>query len=452
MIALFKEVLLPYLVWSIVMGTFFYGLFKKPQAALLLMAFLVSLPSIWYPAQSLPLGQKTMDMLVISSLLGLSIQKIGFERAPKHKLLIWIFVITYIATWNTSLRYGLSMPLTLDNPVLADWKNYVLMMCLYFAAFNVMKTEEDVKKLIVVMMGALLLIIVQNYRSVMSGEQYSQTTRAAGPFEVVGLNCNHFGAFLAHYCTAALGLFLMDKESKLRRIMYFMIFAGGVYPIFYTYSRGAYLATFVALFVIGVVRFRPILLLVFILAMTWQTLLPESVVARIQMTENSSGQLEESAALRLVVWDLAKNLFSDNPIFGIGFNGFIFASHGMRLHNTHNFYLQTAAEQGIVGIVILSALVLRGGWSAWKLFRSDASGFARGTGLAFLSATIAVMVTNIFGDRFSQLALGGYFFLFMGAVDRLTLLNDQRRPAPSKPVRAVRLPRAPRSTAIGDAR
>lgn len=427
MIALLKEVLLPYMVWFLVMSTFFVGITRKPKLALLLMAFLVSLPNVWYPAQALPLGQKTMDLLVLSSFWGVHTTKMGYERSPKQYLFIFIFIITYIATWNTSFRFNLSAPITLDNPVLADWKNYVLMMFLYFASFNVLKSESDIKALIDTMMGVVLLIILQNYKSVLAGETYSQTTRAAGPFTVVGLNCNHFGAFLANYCIAALGLFLMEKENKWRKLFYISIFLGGIYPIFYTYSRGAYLAFGVGLFIIGLVRFRPILIVLFIFAMLWQSILPESVVARIQMTSDSGGQLEESAALRLIVWDMAKQLFSDNPIFGIGFNGFAFASQGFRLHNTHNFYLQTAAEQGIIGCVLLGTLMLRALISGWKLFRIPASGFSNGVGLGFLSCTFVVLVSNIFGDRFSQLAVGGFFFLFMGAVDKLLVINNQKQ-------------------------
>lgn len=425
MVTFFKEVLLPYLVLITVLLATLIGLFKNPKAPLLLMAFLVSLPNVWYPAQALPMGRQTMDFLTFSGLLGLLLTRQGVERAPKQGLFLVLFFISYMATWIVSFKYDLPWPVTLDNPVLADWKNYILMMLLYFAAFNIMRTEKDVKTLINVMMAVVFLIIVQNYRSVLAGETYSQTTRAAGPFTVVGLNPNHFGAFLANYCVAALALYFMEDQNRWLKRIYLFIFVGGIYPIFYTYSRGAYLAMVMGLVVIGLLRFRPILGGILLLAITWETVLPESVVARIQMTSGESGELEESAALRLVVWDLAKQLFAENPIFGIGFNGFVFASKDMRLHNTHNFYLQTAAEQGVVGCLVLGAVMVRSLLSGWRLYRCKASGFARGAGLGFLSCTVVVLVTNIFGDRFSQLALGGFFFLFMGAVDRLLVIYSR---------------------------
>jgi len=274
-----------------------------------------------------------------------------------------------------------------------------------------------------VMLGVVALLIVQNYRSIIAGETYSQTNRASGPFGVVGLNCNHFGAFLADYAVAAFALLAADKTDKWRRLLYAFIFFGGIYPIFYTYSRGAYLALMTGLVLIGVLRVRMILVLIALFAMNWDSILPESVVARINMTSDSGGQLEESAALRLVVWDLAKQLFGEHPVSGIGFNGFVFATTGMRLHNTHNFYLQTAAEQGAIGCLLLGTVMLRSLWSGWKLFRSG-GGFPSAVGLAFMSTTVTLLVTNVFGDRFSQMVMGGFFFMFMGGVDRLLVLQS----------------------------
>jgi len=423
MVTFFKEAILPIMIWLMVMGSVYIGLTKRPFVPLLLLAFLVCLPNVWYPAQDLPLGQKSMDLLILSSLIGVFTTGMKYQTPPKQGLLITLFIYTYISVWNTTMRYGLSLPFSLDNPVLADWKNYVLMMLIYFSAFNVLRSEKEVRTLLTVMLGVVALLIVQNYRSIIAGETYSQTNRASGPFGVVGLNCNHFGAFLADYAVAAFALLAADKTDKWRRLLYAFIFFGGIYPIFYTYSRGAYLALMTGLVLIGVLRVRMILVLIALFAMNWDSILPESVVARINMTSDSGGQLEESAALRLVVWDLAKQLFGEHPVSGIGFNGFVFATTGMRLHNTHNFYLQTAAEQGAIGCLLLGAVMLRSLWSGWKLFRSG-GGFPSAVGLAFMSTTVTLLVTNVFGDRFSQMVMGGFFFMFMGGVDRLLVLQS----------------------------
>ena len=84
----------------------------------------------------------------------------------------------------------------------------------------------------------------------------------------------------------------------------------------------------------------------------------------------------------------------------------------------HNFFMQTAAEQGLIGLTALALLFMRGYWVAWCVYRQGRSKFHRGLGLGFLGCVTAVIITNIFGDRFSQFAIGGYFFIVFGLVER----------------------------------
>ncbi|MDE2434447.1 MAG: O-antigen ligase family protein [Burkholderiales bacterium] len=387
----------------------------------MLLVVLLPLPVLWYPIQDLPLGRKTMDMLVFASTIGIIRGNRPWESAPKKGLLFTLIAFSYLSTWNTSFRFGFSAPISLDNPVLADWKNYSLMIFLYFVSYNGCRTEEEVKRLTNLMMFVVLFIIIQNYRSILSGETYSESTRAAGPFQLAGLNSNHFGAFLANYGVAAFALFLSDVG--VRRWLYLTVSIGIVYPLFYTYSRGSYLAATAGVFILGIMKSRIIILFVILLLIFWKDILPTTVVDRIQMTETASGQLEDSAAQRLVLWQLAEDMFTNSPLFGIGFNGFFFASAHLSLHNVHNFYLQSAAEQGVIGILLFISVLVRSLASGFTLFRTGSSPYGKALGLAFLACSISVSVTNVFGDRFSQLYLGGYFFILMGAVDRMQSLS-----------------------------
>lgn len=427
MLASFKEFVLPYAIWALVMGCVLVGFFKDARVALFLLALLVSLPNLRYPTHDIPLGSQTLDLLVAASLFGRRPKELLgtlLEQAAPKKWLLWvIFLYTYVATWHTSLRYDLPPPVTTANEVLATWKNYVLMMLTYFAAYRNMHSEKDARTLTFIMLGVVLLMVAQNYRSVVAGDNFSYLRRAEGPFIFAGLNANHFGAFLAHYGLVALA-FSLFAVPRWQRIAGAATFVLSIYPLFYTYSRGAWAASLLGLLIIGLCKKRSIILGTIVLALSWQTLLPTDVVDRIQMTETEDGQLEESAALRLVMWDKAEALFKESPVFGIGLEGFVFETEGFQLHNTHNYYLQLAAEQGLVGLLLFALILLRAGWSGWRLFRDGRTDFYRALGLGYFACTVAVAVTNVFGDRFSQLALGTFYFLFMGAVDRCNQLNQ----------------------------
>lgn len=441
MLTAFKEVLLPYLVYVSVMLTCIIGIARRAELPVFLFAILAPLPTLWYPIQGFPFGKDTMDLLIVSAVIGAWVQRPKFVPGGRpiapHSGFFWLLVlVSYIAVWKVTLRFGLSLPVTKDNPVLADWKNFVMMMLLYVVVFNAVKTRQHLQTLTMIFISVVLFMVWREFSSFVAGESFSYNRRANGPFWVVGLNANHFGAFIAHYAVFALGMYAVDT-NKIRRRLYLGTFIGSLYPLFYSYSRGAYVAVLAALFVLGLVRWRLLLVLLTVFMFTWAAVLPDSVVDRINTTEGEDGELEESAALRIVVWDLAKQLFSDNPIFGIGFNGFYFASEGLHLRNVHNYYLQTAAEQGIVGIVLLLALFGKAVHSGWRLYRDGDTDFFKAMGLGFVICVVAVMVTNVFGDRFSQLALGASFFVLFGMIDRARWISQ------NEPVAAVAQPGEP---------
>jgi O-antigen ligase len=238
------------------------------------------------------------------------------------------------------------------------------------------------------------------------------------------MNANHFGAFVAHIGVFALGLGLVDRHP-VRRWFYLAAFAGSLYPLLFSYSRGAYVGVLAALCVFGAVRHRWMLGLVAVLMVVWQVVLPESVVERITMTEGEDGELEASAAGRVEVWEHARTLFLQSPVFGIGLNGFMTARAGETLTDPHNYYLKVAAEQGVVGLLLLFGMLFSFLFSAWRLQRDARSPFAAGLGYGGMGCIIAVMVTNAFGDRFSQLALGSTFFLLLGAIERMRRLEAE---------------------------
>lgn len=68
------------------------------------------------------------------------------------------------------------------------------------------------------------------------------------------------------------------------------------------------------------------------------------------MTKNDEGELEESAAIRIVLWNEAMNMFRESPIIGKGFNTFQFTYKDRVWKDTHNFYIKMLVELGILGV------------------------------------------------------------------------------------------------------
>lgn len=179
--------------------------------------------------------------------------------------------------------------------------------------------------------------------------------------------------------------------------------------------------------VYGVTKDRRILILLFALFLGWQTLLPESVVDRINMTTTEEGELESSASKRLDLWDKALNIYDQNPVIGVGYDGFriTLTREGSELTDVHNYFLKLMCEQGLIGLFFFLLIISRAFLSGRKLYRIARTQFHQGLGFGFMGAILSLVVANFFGDRFSYFPLGGYFWIFWGIVDRAILINQR---------------------------
>ena len=160
-----------------------------------------------------------------------------------------------------------------------------------------------------------------------------------------------------------------------------------------------------------------------IIVLAWQVLLPASVVDRIAKSKNESGQLESSANTRLLLWEQAGHIILENLIIGVGWEGFGLSVsrsnntiHG--LTDTHNYYLKTLCDRGVIGLLLLLAVFGKAFMSGFRLYKLGESQFQKGLGFCFMGTVVACIVTNMFGDRFSYFVLGSYFWLMWGLVDK----------------------------------
>jgi O-antigen ligase len=203
----------------------------------------------------------------------------------------------------------------------------------------------------------------------------------------------------------------------------------------YSFSRGSYLGFLAGLLFIGFVKKRMLLLPFIIFLVMWKSLLPLSVVERVEGTVVQQGErtdvisvggAELETAGRTELWGKALNYFFANPVTGTGYD-----TYGrLTGRDTHNVYLKTMAEQGLIGLFIylgLYALALRSGW---RLYKQGDEELVRALGFGFLCAVVGSMVVNFFGDRWTYLQLGGLYWIFWALVDqensRINLRNQKQ--------------------------
>lgn len=420
------------IIKSIIVPVLYYGgiltcvptILRRAEWGFFLMVALIPQPNIFYKFYVYPMGTKYLDMLFIAVFIGILVNKRKIVLTHNSILIGLLLLVSYISLWNTSANFSLPAPITTRSALLVEWKSYAVMMCMYFLGLNISKNETQHKIVMMIMALVVLFISVQSFRSFTAGISFSEESRFAGPFEVVGLNSNHLAAFVVSYCSLFLGLLLFDND-KWRRVLFLAAVAFGLHPLFFSFSRGAYAAAIGVLVFFGIIKKRSLLVLAIILIMTWQTLLPSSVVDRIKMTSGGPRGPESSVAVRLDLWNHAVELFEKHPIFGVGFGGFeLSVPEKSEIKNTHNLYLKILSEQGVIGLSLIALTFFMALRSGQRLFKKGLTQFQKGLGFGFLGCTVAFIITNMFGDRWSYFVLGDYFWIVWGFVDREILMSD----------------------------
>lgn len=418
MLAAFKEYVFPYIVYFMVFGVSLYAISRRALTGLILFIVLVSFPQFWYPTHEFPLGSQSLTILFVSTALGGLLQKAdGIPLPARTSLIILYSLVSAVGVAIVAQKFSVDLFRSDGISLLADFKNFIMMLFLYFVGYYAVRTEADIKRVVLIMLGVVVVLSWREIANFVVGDSFSYHRRSVGPFWMLGMGANHFAALLVYTSSIAVGLFVVDNNFWRRRF-YLATFFVSLYPVFYSYSRGAYVALLFALTIIGGIRYRRLLFVLSVFLLFWDSILPDSVVERIGMTESEDGMIDASAAGRLVVWDLAKQLFFENPVLGIGFHGFIFASEGLQLRNPHNYFLQTAAEHGALGSIFLALIFIKALHSGWILYRRAGAGFLSGLGLGFIASVCALLISNLFGDRFSQLEMGSFFWILFGVVDR----------------------------------
>lgn len=439
---------IPFVIYFASFLVAFLSLIVNPVIGVLFLFPLLPYQLIFEKIKLLPLGKDINDIIIFSILAGWIFRKAGnrennaggtnlLKKRSGLRLPIMLLIIANVIGFiNTTLSYGLGLDLT--NNYFLDLKNYMLLPLVYFLTFRNIKNRKTLNLL------TFLLVIgisgADYYFSTnlqwMNVWHFSERTRVMMDGLFVYLGANHYGAFFAHFVFILIGIFLFDR-SKSRRIILLGIISFTVYCLMYSFSRGAYIAFIAGVSFIGFAKERRILLLLFFFFLFWRFLVPVSVYERVKMTKNDTGELEESAAIRIVLWNEAINMFKESPIIGNGFNTFQFTYKDRLWKDTHNFYLKMLVELGIFGLCAFLFLLYKAFLMGWGLYREAGDRFFKGLGLGFSACVISTAITNAFGDRWSYLSLGSYFWVFLGIVT-WARMNNMAEPLKPQRINSTR--------------
>ncbi|MHB8302086.1 MAG: O-antigen ligase family protein [Acidobacteriaceae bacterium] len=364
-----------------------------------------------------------LTILVIAVIVGAVIHG---KQLPKSKLYtIWLIfgVYMYFSMWiGTALGNG-PPPLWLTDANFTTWKDYMLMPLIFVAAGMVIEDRKAVRTVILITAISLVFIDRSSLLDSMSRSwaTFDENKRDSGPLGITG--SNGLAAFLAQFGMFFWGVSEFLKRRKAKLLLYGLV-SITLFATMYTFSRASYIAVLFSVFVLGLLKDRKLLLVVGAFLLTWQTIVPTAVRQRVDMTHNSSGQLEASAQERIDLWENAKTTIANNPIFGTGFATFQFGEHVDRLKDTHNWYVKVMLETGIIGAIIALILLQQLLVVTYRLFRAAEDPLYRGLGLGLFLTLCSSIVANCFGDRWTYIEINGLTWVLVGAAVRASHLIE----------------------------
>jgi O-antigen ligase len=412
---------------------------KRNNWFLYLFVFLLPLQSSQEAhLPSLPGGVNFLNIGFALSLLGA--WYCGGKLARWTGLHRWILL--YLGWSFVTLLVGLSLfPTPTDAHRFNTLKDSLIGILLVFVVQMSVTDWTTLKRVLLATALPLLYILRithSEYASV-ARWHYSDKLRVSGTFTTVG--ANEFGAFCV---TTALVMFALLIATKWPRRWRLLLAAGVismVLCILWTYSRTAY-ATVLIGGVCMLLLWRgrkkmaiPLLLGLLIVP----SYMPHAVVERFDSTHVEGPQADTSTEMRYVFWDVAWDHFKMHPLVGTGYR--TFASYNPYKMDTHNFFMRELVEKGLVGFVIIVGLFLSMARICWRCFRdSPHASLAYALGLGMCAAWIALVIGNIWGDRFTYTVMIGYFWVYLALTlkAREFALGERAAEEPSQPPATVR--------------
>ncbi len=267
---------------------------------------------------------------------------------------------------------------------------------------------------------------------------FGRFLRAYGTFE----QPNPYAGYLGLVIPIAAGIvtsFVIGRPSSVRWKMEdagrkfftltFPILALGVLLAMLTalgmsWSRGAWLGVAAGLVVTVIVQSRrafvfsmiAALVLAFVIFLSSLNVIPNAIAARLSGIGDYFGVFDVRGVKvddanfaiveRMAHWQAAGEMFSDHPLLGVGFGNYqvVYPVYALPhwsdpLGHAHNYYLNVAAEAGLIGLSAYAILWVAAFWQGWRAV-SVSRGIGRGIAAGLLGVLVALSVHNGFDNLF----------------------------------------------------
>jgi len=403
---------------------FFLLALWKPQLGIYFLIPLLPMQTIRYRLHEFPLGGRLIDLMLLSVIIGLALNGRLREiwETPLRNALIVLTIFYTISYFGGSLYIGASLIPSLDDPRFSDFKNYLEMMWMTTVIIAAISNRRRMALLFLFMAFSTMAVNKSFYNNMSDRDisHFNDDARESGVLGYAGEN--GLGAYEAQMSVFFLGLLPILKK-RWQKLGILLVIGLSVYCLLFSFSRGAYLGLAAGMLFLGFTRQRKLLLLMLLVAIGWETVVPNAVRERIGMTYQpgdfaQQGRFDDSAEERLTLWDDALETVRSRPVTGTGFFTYSIMHSKSTYHDTHNYYMKTLVETGIIGMLLFVWFMGKMFRFGYSLRREASDPFLSAVGHGFAAMIVCATVVNFFGDRWTYIQINGFLWALLAMVTR----------------------------------
>ncbi|MBM3307536.1 MAG: O-antigen ligase family protein [Candidatus Eisenbacteria bacterium] len=413
------------------LGVFLVVLLRPPVA---LHAWLLAIPlGEWLPATGIP-GVNGPNLLFLALVASWVLPRaFKRERIGSPARIAWpltayiaVLVLSLVRAWVAPPGGG-----TYPGDVMlrSVWQSAVG-LAVYFVVANTVANKEQARNLLVSFgVGVSIAGLIALREFLRRGPD----ARVAG---AIG-DINDLGAYFALCVSVLAGLaFASGAFRGWKRLVVWAAAALAFIGVAFPKSRGGFVGAAAGL---GLGTYltnrRAIVIFVIVLAASplWAPGFVKDRVAETTVTESLESAawedqyagIDPNVAVRFEIWKVALAATLRSPIIGYGYASVPYLTGRVldRPYSAHSLYVETAAQSGIVGLVVLFWLIKACVGSGRELLSLSPRGAPRGLAVGFLSGTVALLLACVFGQRLTHVTIAGTYFFLAGLVDRSIALE-----------------------------
>ena len=328
-------------------------------------------------------------------------------------ILILYFMLRVVAIFRTD-------PSCLLPVVSALLRNFIILIISYVALNceiekNPDKPPRDLVLFLMLLISFILIVFIcaipwDAYKLATAGYKYSQFRNE------LGRGANGIG-FLAGISFVYLLFLCLAVKSKFLKVFLMTGAAVAIFDVLLSFSRTGLIAICLSIVIMLLIsgKFNRLAFFVAIGIYTVYFIIPDKYFIRFyEMVEHPEIIYGGDLSRWEVNFYPLFRAMKENPLFGLGFRGYMIEYGGDSIFRTHNAYSEELTETGILGAVALAWLI----WKIYKQMNVQRKCGAKGLSIENISLVVFLfwIIFATQGSLSIESSSGGLIFILLGVM------------------------------------